>query len=106
MFSIRATASVSAISSRTTADTSGSRASSSSVPRVSALIGLNATLPSSFTQISWRKRWVIGQRNPAAISGAAIVRARSDLVPSGSPKLILFPSVCRITPGSTMSVAK
>ena len=31
---------------------SGWRTSSSSVPPVSALIGLNATLPSSFTQIS------------------------------------------------------
>jgi hypothetical protein len=63
-------------------------------------------LPSSFTQISWRNRWLIGQRNPAAISGSAIRRARSDFVPSGSPKLILLPSVWRMTPGSTMSVAK
>ena len=39
---------------RTTAQTSGSRAICASVARVSALIGLNATLPSSLTQISWR----------------------------------------------------
>ena len=51
MPSFAATASVSAMISRTTCDTSGCRASSSSVPPVSALIGLKATLPSSFTQI-------------------------------------------------------
>lgn len=87
-------------------DTSACRASSSSVPRVSALIGLNATLPRSFTQISWRKRGVTGQRKPAAISASAMRLARSDLLPSGSPKLIRLPSVWRMTPGSTMSVAK
>ena len=52
MPSFAATASVSVITSRTSRDTSGWRASSSSVPPVSALIGLNATLPSSLTQIS------------------------------------------------------
>ena len=69
-------------------------------------MGLNATLPSSLTQISWRNRGVTGHRNPAAISASAMRRARSDLLPSGSPKLIRLPSVCRMTPGSTMSVAK
>ena len=59
----------------------GWRTSSSSVPPVSALIGLNATLPSSLTQISWRMRVVIGQRNPAAISASAMARARSDARP-------------------------
>jgi len=54
---------------------------------------LNATLPSSLTQISWRKRVVMGQRNPAAMSASAIARARSDRVPSGSPKLMRLPSV-------------
>ena len=49
------------------------------MPPVSALIGLNATLPSSFTQISWRNRVVTGQRKPAAISASAIALARSDL---------------------------
>ena len=34
------------------------------------------------------------------------LRNRSDLLPSGSPKLILLPSVWRMTPGSTMSVGK
>ena len=58
--------------SRTTRDASGWRTSSSSVPPVSALIGLNATLPSSFTQISWRNRVVTGQRKPAAISASAM----------------------------------
>ena len=49
------------------------------MPPVSALIGLNATLPSSFTQISWRNRVVTGQRKPAAISASAMRLARSDL---------------------------
>ena len=53
------------------------------MPPVSALIGLNATLPSSFTQISWRNRGVIGQRKPAAISGSAIARSRSDFAAVG-----------------------
>ena len=43
-----------------------------SVARVSALKGLNATLPSSFTQISWRMRVETGARRPAAIKSAAI----------------------------------
>ena len=79
--------------SRTTLDVSGWRAISSSVPPVSALIGLNATLPSSFTQISWRNRAVTGQLKPAAISASAIALARTDLLPSGSPKLMRLPSV-------------
>jgi hypothetical protein len=104
--SLAATASVSAMIARIARETSGCRTSSSSVPPVSALIGLKATFPSSFTQISWRKRGVTGHRNPAAINGATIARSRSDLVPSGSPKLILLPSVWRMTPGSITSVAK
>ena len=65
----------------------------SSVAPVSALIGLNATLPSSFTQISWRNRVVTGQRKPAAISASAIAWQRSERVPSGSPRLMRLPSV-------------
>ena len=93
MPSLAATASVSVMISRTTRDTSGCRTICSSVAPVRALIGLNETLPINFTQISWRKRVVIGQRNPAAMSASAIARARSDREPSGSPKLIRFPSV-------------
>ena len=93
MPSLPATASVSTISSRTSRDTSGWRASSSSVPPVSALIGLNATLPSSFTQISCLNRVVTGQRKPAVISASAMARVRSLRTPLGSPKLIRLPSV-------------
>ena len=75
MPSFAATASVSAMIVADTRDTSGWRAISSSVAPVSALIGLNATLPSSLTQISWRICVVIGQRNPAAISASAIAPA-------------------------------
>ena len=88
-----ATAAVSPITSRAKRDTSGWCTISSSVPPVSALIGLNAMLPRSLTQISSRIRVVIGQRKPAAASVSAIRLARSDRVPSGSPMLKRFPSV-------------
>src|ERR1051325_1175160 len=101
-----ATASTSLLISLTTSHTPGSRAICASVARVSALNGLNATLPSSFTQISCRMRAVIGHRNPDLISASAMMRQRSDLVPSGSPSEMRFPSVWRMTPGSTISVPK
>ena len=69
-------------------------------------MGLNATLPSIFTQISLRMRAVTGQRRPAWISASAMARHRSDRLPSGSPSEMRFPSVCRITPGSTISVPR
>src|SRR5919204_295968 len=106
MPSFAATASVSLMISPTTRDTSGCRTICSSVAPVSALIGLNETFPISFTQISWRNRAVIGQRNPAAMRAAAIFRTRSERDPSGSPKLIRLPSVWWITPGSATSVEK
>ena len=84
----------------------GWRTSSSSVPPVSALIGLNATLPSSFTQISWRNRVVIGHRKPG---GDQRLGDRAAALGLGAVRLAeadALPSVCRMTPGSTMSVAK
>ena len=87
-----ATASVSVMISRIRGATSGSRAISPSVAPVSALIGLNATLPRSFTQISWRIRVVMGQRNPAWPSASARRRTRSEREPSGSPSEIRAPS--------------
>ena len=70
------------------------------------LIGLNATLPKILTQISWRRRAVTGALNPDLINASPIARIRSDLLPSGSPSVMRFPSVWRITPGSTISVAR
>jgi hypothetical protein len=64
------------------------------VARVSALTGLNDMLPSSFTQISWRMRVVIGARRPPAISASASCRQRSERDPSGSPIDSRFPSTC------------
>src|ERR1019366_1294930 len=52
--SLLATASTSAMILRTTGQMWGSRAMVTRVARVRALMGLKATLPSSFTQISWR----------------------------------------------------
>ena len=73
-----------------------------SVAPVSALIGLNAMLPSSLTQISWRMCVVMGARSPAATSASAMFRQRSERAPSGSPIEIRLPSMWRMTPGSTI----
>jgi hypothetical protein len=78
---------------RTIGQTSGSRAIPAKVARLNALMGLNATLPSNLTQISFRMRVVTGQRRPDAIKASAIERALSDRLPSGSPSEIRFPSV-------------
>ena len=48
----------------------------------------------------------MGQRSPAAMSALAICRQRSVREPSGSPSEMRSPSVCRTTPGRTISVAK
>ena len=62
--------------------------------RVSALTGFKEALPRTFTQISCRIRVVTGQRKPEAISASAIWRERSERVPSGSPRVMRFPSMC------------
>ena len=73
--------------------------------RVSALSGLNATLPSSFSQISRRICALTGAFSPARVSAAEIARQRSLRVPSGSPMVKRVPSMCLITPGATGSAA-
>ena len=74
--------------------------------RVSALMGLKATLPRIFTQISLRMWVVTGQRKPEAIKASAMLRERGERVPSGSPSEMRLSSVCRTTPGSMISVEK
>ena len=55
------------------------------VARVSALSGLNTTLPISFTQMSFRMSGSTGHfRPPATIASLNRVQ-RSEIVPSGSP---------------------
>ena len=88
-----ATASTSVMMCRTTMPTSGSVAIRTSVARVSALIGLNATFPRILTHISVRIFCVTGQRIPALISDSEIAFDRSERVPSGSPSDSRFPSV-------------
>ena len=83
--SASATAYASAITNRASALPSWSLAISSSVAPVSALIGLNAALPASFTQMSWRMFRRMGHLNPAALSAAERRLHRSLRVPSGSP---------------------
>ena len=77
-----------------------------SVAPVSALMGLNAMLPISFTQISCRRCVVMGARRPAAMSASEIARQRSDRAPSGSPMVMRLLSMWRMTPGSMISVER
>ena len=78
--------------------------SSPSVARVSAVIGLNATFPTSLSQIWSRSRVSTGARSPPAANAAEISRQRSVAEPSGSPIVNRVPSMCRMTPGSMISV--
>ena len=71
---------------------------------MSAVIGLNATLPTSLSQIWSRSRDSTGARSPPAVNAAEICRQRSLADPSGSPMVNLVPSMCRMTPGSMISV--
>ena len=57
---------------------------------VRALIGLNDTLPSSFTHIS-RRIERTGARTPAEISALPSARMRSVFSPEGSPSVHRFP---------------
>ena len=83
---------------------SGTASSSPSVAPVSAVIGLNATLPTSLSQIWSRSRVSTGALSPPAAKAAEICSQRGDRDPSGSPRVNRVPSMCRITPGSTISV--
>ena len=105
MPSSAATPYVSSIMARTTARASTSAAISARLALVSALTGLKALLPSSFTQISSRMFERIGARSPARPMAADSARARSDVEPSSSPIEKRSPSVCSMTPGSTMATA-
>ena len=72
---------------------------------VSALMGLNAMLPSSLTQISCRMLPRTGARSPARPMAAEMALARSEVVPSSSPREKRLPSSCAMTPGSAMVAA-
>ena len=74
------------------------------VERVSALSGLNATLPISLTQISSRTSLSIGHFSPPSIMASENRRQRSDIDPSGSPIVKRVPSRWRTTPGASSSV--
>ena len=83
----------------------GSAQITSSVARVSALIGLNDRLPQSLIQISSRILARIGALRPAAISAWDRRSVRSVFSPEGSPSVNRSPSTSWITPGSGTSAA-
>ena len=62
------------------------------VVRVSALIGLNATLPISLTQISSRRSSSMGHLSPPAIIASLNSLQRSESVRFGSPIAKRVPS--------------
>ena len=72
---------------------------------MSALSGLNATLPMSLIQMSPRKSASTGAFNPPAIMASLNALQRSEISPDGSPMEKRVPSRCRITPGASMVVA-
>ena len=98
-----ATAPASSIIARTTAMLGAWAPISATVAIVSALTGLNETLPHSLSQMSSRMRRRTGARNPAPWSAAAISWTRGVTEPSGSPSINRSPPRCRTTPGSITS---
>ena len=48
---------------------------------------------------------MIGARKPERINASAMVRHRSEREPSGSARGMRLASICRTTPGSTISEA-
>ena len=90
---------------RASSTTSGTSASSPREAPVSAVMGLNATLPISFSQSWSRMLDSIGHFNPPATNASAIARHRSVCAPSGSPIAKRVPSTCLTTPGASSSAA-
>ena len=77
---------------------------SPSVARVSVVIGLNAALPTSFSQICGRRSSSTGHLSPPATNASEIARQVSSGPPPGRPIEKRVPSMWRITPGSAISV--
>src|ERR1700683_2758890 len=73
------------------------------VALVRTLIGLNATLPMSLSQMSLRRLVSTGHLRPPATIAALNAAQRSETVPSGSPIEYRVPSMRRITPGGSIS---
>jgi hypothetical protein len=71
---------------------------------VSTLIGLNATLPISLSQMSERRSASTGHFSPPAVIAWLNAVQRCEMVPSGSPMENRVPSMWRITPGDSISV--
>ena len=78
---------------------------STSVARVSALIGLNERLPHSLSHISARMSSMTNDLKPARVSKSTSCWARSVREPSSSPMGKRLPSVWRTTPGDAISPA-
>jgi hypothetical protein len=57
----------------------------------------------SLSQIWSRSSGSTGALRPASLKAADIWAQRSVAEPSGSPIVNLVPSMCRMTPGSTIS---
>ena len=83
----------------------GKRQMSSSVARVSALIGLKVRLPQSFIQISVRTSLSTGDLKPAREKSSASAATRALFEPSISASGRRLPSTWRMTPGLSISAA-
>lgn len=100
-----AMSSVSSMSWATRRRVGGCRQISTIVARVSALIGLKATLPISLIQMSSRRFGSTGHFSPPAIIASLSAVHRAEIPPPGSPMEKRVPSRWRITPGASMTVA-
>ena len=100
------TAATSSITARASSMLCGVRAISPRVAPVSAVVGLNATLPTSFSHSSRRTSSSTGQRRPPAAKASAIAWQRALMPPAGSPMVKRVPSTCWTTPGATSSVGR
>ena len=72
---------------------------------VIALIGLNEQFPHNLIQISSLRFFFCGAFSPPLIKRSDNIFNLSVFMPLGSPRLNLFPSICFITPGFSISHA-
>jgi hypothetical protein len=94
---------VSRIMLKTSSRVPGCSAIAPIVARVRTLTGLNATFPSSLSQMSERKSGTTGHFSPPAVIALLNSRQRGETKPEGSPIENRVPSTCRMTPGAEIS---
>ena len=107
MPSAPATAAHSSMTVRAKAVAGGEVPRPPSVARVTVVSGLNAAFPISLSQIWGRRSRSIGHFSPPATNASRDrLAARRCARRAGVPIVNRVPSMCRMTPGATISVAQ